>query len=359
MILNYIKDSKFIICLFGDIVINWVHYMDPFKLLIVDDEQYQIYKSRDCYFLYCKSDYKYLLELISNNKQNYYHWVITDFAEVDTLLSILDEINTIDYSIVNAMGETIFEDSPRKLNELKNYKHYFSCGDILKKVSDGLNVISDINNSDRMIIDYRYALIYFYVKCGYVYLNRDITITNNKKIGLFTYGKLTGRTWRNNFIDEIKDSNRLYLKSFSDEENFWFNMNNVSLHNISIIDYNEYAFNLIFETQMPFDDGNVHANFITEKTLKSLITGTSCYVLLQNQTYSFLTSCGFYFLNQEFGDYNLENYKKFCKFINESSDEVLLDFYNNTSLKSKNNKTLLYDYLYSYKEKEINLLINE
>ena len=67
----------------------------------------------------------------------------------------------------------------------------------------------------------------------------------------------------------------------------------------------------------------------------------------------------FYFLNQEFGDYNLENYKKFCKFINESSDEVLLDFYNNTSLKSKNNKTLLYDYLYSYKEKEINLLINE
>jgi hypothetical protein len=136
---------------------------------------------------------------------------------------------------------------------------------------------------------------------------------------------------------------------------FWSNQNNNLYHTPFLVDYNEYKFNLVFETQPPFDYSNVHSNFITEKTLKALMVTTPSYVLLQQDTYAKLVESGFYFLNQEFGEYNLENYQKFCIFLSEYSND---DLFNGAILKSGANKQKLEDYIYSYKEQEIKLLIN-
>ena len=75
--------------------------------------------------------------------------------------------------------------------------------------------------------------------------------------------------------------------------------------------------------------------------------------------YEQLTSNGFYFLNQEFGEYNFENYKNLCTFMNGCTSDELETFFNTTFEKSKHNKEKLEAYIYSYKEKEINLHIME
>jgi hypothetical protein len=357
--LDNIKDSKIIVCLLDDIATRWVHYLDPFKLLIEDNSNYIIYKSQECYFVYCRKDADFLLKHISylvNN--NYIHWVLTDFANVDKALYMIDHnvFNNFDYSILNHMGETIYEDSPRMLNKLINYKYYFSCSNILKSGIKNINTISEINNSDKMIMDYRYSLIYFYVKCGFNFFQRgqmNLSITDRKE-GVFVYGKAVDRSWRMGYLKDIINTGKAHIKSFSDEDMFWSNQNNNLYHTPFVADYNEYQYNLIFETQPPFDSGNIHCDFITEKTLKSLMVSTPSYVLLQYNTYNKLTDFGFYFLNQEFGDYNLENYQKFCIFLKDNNNDLFL----RAMLKSAKNKEKLEEYIYSYKQKEIKLLIN-
>jgi hypothetical protein len=333
--------------------------LDPFKLLIEDNSSYIIYKSEECYFVYCKKDVEFLLKQINDIvNTNYVHWVLTDFANVDKTLYLIDQkiFKNFNYSIVNHMGETIFEDTPRLLNKLINYKYYFSCSNILKSGANHINSFSEINDSDKMIMDYRYSLIYFYVKCGFNFFQKgqmNLSIIDRKE-GVFVYGKAVDRSWRKGYIQDIIDTGNSHIKSFSDEDMFWSIQNNNLYHTPFVVDYNEYQYNLIFETQPPFDNGNVHSDFITEKTLKSLMVSTPSYVLLQPNTYNKLTDFGFYFLNQEFGEYNLENYKKFCILLKQNNN----DLFNTAILKSAKNKEKLEEYIYSYKEKEIKLLIN-
>ena len=355
--INSIKDSKIIVCLLDDIAIRWVHYLDPFKLLVDSNHAYILYKSKECYFLYYKKDYTSLiLKLFDVCQNNYVHWVMCDFVNIDTALPWIDN-QGINYSILNHMGENIFEDSPRRLIDLKNYKYYFSCSDILKANPKHINSISDIQSSGKMVLDYRYSLIYFYVKCGFNFFQKgqmNLSITERKD-GVFLYRKAVDRSWREEYTQDIIKTDRAQIKSFSDEDMFWSNLNNNLYHTPFVADYNEYKFNLVFETQPPFDDGNVYSNFITEKTLKALMSITPSYVLLQQKTYNKLIESGFYFLNQEFGEYNLENYKNFCIFLKEYSND---DLFNSAILKSTTNKEKLEDYIYSYKEYEIKLLTN-
>lgn len=358
MSLSEIKNSSFIVCLVDDIALRWVHYLDPSKLLIDSNKNYSLYKSNDCYFLYSHKNYDYLYsKILELTKTNYVHWVITDFAMVDYTLEFLDnkKIENFDYSILNHMGETIFENSPRKLCSLHNYKYYFSCSDVLKANVNNTNVLSDIHLSGKLILDYRYSLIYFYIKCGFNFFQKGEMnlFVKDRKDGIFLYGKASSdRSWRNELINEIQLTNKLHIKSFTDEDAFWSTQDNNLYHTPFVADYNEYKFNLVFETQPPFEN---HSNFITEKTLKALMVQTPCYVLLQKSTYEFLVQSGFYFLNQEFGEYNLENYQKFCIFLKENSNENL---FNDAISKSTKNKETLENYIYSYKEKEIKLLTN-
>lgn len=258
------------------------------------------------------------------------------------------------------MGETTFEDHPRRLIDLKNYKYYFSCCDILKK-NYSYNQISELQYKDNFIINHLYSLIYFYVKCGFNYFNKGKLnfIVEQKEIGVFLYNKSDDRGWRNQFVNQLKDTNRVTIKSFSEEDRFWMNTNNNLLHTPFIVDYNSHRINFIFETQPPFDTSNVHAKFITEKTLKALMVETPSYVLLQKETYESLRNYGFYFLNEEFGEYNLENYEKFVKFLETCSNHKLLLLWQESSRKSEANKIKLENYIYSYKEYELKLLLNE
>lgn len=357
-----VLDTKIIVCLFDDIAIRWVHYLDPSKLLVSDESDYVLYKSKECYFLYYKKDYISLINFIKINHSNYYHWIVCDFTNVDKALKELDNLHVSDfnYSIINAMGETTFEDHPRRLIDLNNYKYYFSCCDILKK-NYTHNQISDLQNKNNVIINHLYSLIYFYVKCGFNFFNKGLLNfeVGHKATGVFLYGKSDDRGWRNDYINELKSTNRIVLKSFTEEDRFWMNTNNNLLHTPFIVDYNSNKFNFIFETQPPFDTSNVHAKFITEKTLKALMVETPSYLLVQKETYETLKNYGFYFLNEEFGEYNLENYKKFVKFLGECNDDQLRLLCSNSSQKSEENKIKLENYIYSYKEYEIKLLLNE
>lgn len=359
---NSIKDSKIIVCLLDDIAIRWVHYLDPSKLLHIENNDYMVYQSKDCYFLYYKKDYVSLINLIKVNHTNYYHWLLTDFANVDKALKELDNLHISDfnYSIVNAMGETTFEDHPRRLLDLNNIKYYFSCCDILKKTHNNRNEISEIQNGDNVIINHLYSLIYFYVKCGFNFfekgrLNFDI---GKRKPGVFLYNKNEDRGWRNYYSSNLINNNKTTIKSFSGEDSFWMEMNNNLLHTPFIVDYNSHWFNFVFETQPPFDISNTHARFITEKTLKVLMVETPSYILPQKETYNSLIAAGFYFLNEEFGEYNLENYEKFVIFLKTCNHVDLEVLFTKAFEKSKDNKIKLEDYIYSYKEYEIKLLTN-
>lgn len=354
-----VLDSKIIVCLCDDIVIRWVHYLDPSKLLQVDNNDYTLYKSRECYFLYYKKDYASLINFIKIHHANYYHWLITDFADVDKALKEIDNLYVSDfnYSIVNAMGETTFEDNPRRIVDLNNFKYYFSCCDILKKNYNS-NQISEIQNNKNVIINHLYALTYFYVKCGFNFFDKgNLTFDiGSRKPGVFLYDKNDSRSWRSYFSTKLNNTNKTTIKSFSEEDSFWMNMNNNLMHTPFMVDYNTYNFNFVFETQPPFDTTNTHARFVTEKTLKALMVETPSYVLLQKETYNTLKSFGFHFLNDEFGEYNLENYEKFVTFLNTCNDNQLQLLYINKLEKTKQNKIILENYIYSYKETEIKLL---
>jgi len=356
-----IIDSKIIVCLCDDIAIRWVHYLDPSKLLQIDNRDYTLYKSKECYFLYYKKDYASLINFIKIHHTNYYHWLITDFADVDKALKEIDNLYVSDfnYSIVNAMGETTFEDNPRRIIDLNNFKYYFSCCDILKRNYNS-NQISEIQNNKNVIINHLYSLIYFYVKCGFNFFEKgEYKIKfGERKPGIFLYNKNEDRGWRNYFSDILTKTNRTTVKSFTAEDSFWMNMNNNLLHTPFIIDYNTHYFNFIFETQPPFDTTNIHGRFITEKTLKAIMVETPSYVLLQKETYETLKTVGFNFLNDEFGEYNLDNYKKFITFLNTCNDSQLDSLYKSAIEKTKHNKIKLENYIYSYKETEIKLLTN-
>jgi hypothetical protein len=129
-------------------------------------------------------------------------------------------------------------------------------------------------------------------------------------------------------------------------------------------------FNLVVETQslLTFKSEKYLTDenkFFSEKTLKALMVSTPAYVLLQHDVYHSLKDYGFYFLNEEFGeyenensDYFTENYKRFCEWLTNASDSDMESLFNKAYEKSKYNKVKLEDYIYSDKVKEINLLIS-
>jgi hypothetical protein len=115
------------------------------------------------------------------------------------------------------------------------------------------------------------------------------------------------------------------------------------------------------ETQPPNEIKEYSNLFLSEKTLKALMVSTPAYVLLQYPVYQNLKEAGFYFLNEEFGEYDNsydENYNKFCEWLKKCSDTEFNEMFQNAYKKSINNKSILENYLNSDKEKEINLLIN-
>ncbi len=114
-------------------------------------------------------------------------------------------------------------------------------------------------------------------------------------------------------------------------------------------------FNLVTETQPQETHGVLTGLFFSEKTLKTFLVPTPSYVLLQEEVYNQLIINGFYFLNVEFNN----NYEEFCKFLKDCTDKDMDILFHNTYHKSESNKLKLEEYIYSKKQKEIDLLFSK
>jgi hypothetical protein len=353
-----LNNEYIIVCLMNDISIYWVHNLENNKEVIFEHDDFVVYKSNRCLYLYYKKDlnslYPYLIQLSDNN---YVHLVMTDFKDIDEAIEILDYKNKFDYSIVNHMGETLYDTHPRKVKDLKNIKYYFSCSDLLNDE----NEISDFQKTNKFIKDYRYSLTYFYFKLGFNFIQRgNLELKSNEnEFKFFLYTKSKKESQREKLIEMAISSDKIKSKEFNEQDQFWFNQNNSTHHSSFLIDYTLCKFNLVMETQPLTEQQNNLSRFITEKTLKTLLAPTPSYLVLQEDVYNKLKNFGFYFLNEEFGDYNFNNYEKFCEFLKQSNDQILNDLYNRTIDKSKQNKIKLEDYIYSDKTKELNLLLNK
>ena len=371
--LSDIRDKKIISCLISDFAMYWVYYLasDNEKVSVSKDYVISYSKKFDVYFVYFTTDNKdkvieYINKLIVNN---YVHFVMWKFRETRELVMYFEnnDLLNFDYSLVNNMSEIVFDDEPHNLNEYKKIKYFFACTNILERDKNHIHGNSKfpINNPTKFILDYKYSFTYFYTKLGFCYFQKGDHIIEiaNRKNKVFLYSKTQNRH-RTESINEALETGKIYEKSYTDEDYFWYFNNYNYYHTPFVIDYNSCKFNLVTET-LPLlkpNTGEEHiqtCKFFSEKTIKSLMVATPAYVLLQEEVYEVLKSYGFYFLNEEFGKYGYENYEKFCDFLKNASDKQLDDLFNRTYEKSKLNKIKLEEYIYSDKTKEINLLINK
>lgn len=360
-----LEDKKIIWCLKSDIVLYWVHNLTQNKIIYSETESCEIYYSSlyDVYFYYYKGDDSDELNItnnlvsLSSKYKNDVHVLICDFRCVDIVLKTIDVMERIKYSIVNHMGEMIYDYQPRKINELHNIKYYFSCSDLY----NDKGTKSNFQQTKKFIKDYKYSLTYFYFKLGINFIQLgDHTINpKNRKNKFFLYTKSKENSQRKELIDMLIDSGKVEQKEFNNSENFWFKYNNTTHHTSFIIDYNICKFNLVMETQPLEKHSHTLSNFCTEKTLKSLMVPTPSYIVMQKDVYYELKKYGFYFLNEEFGDYDFENYTKFCNFLNICTETDLDHLFSKSSRFSVHNKLKIEEYIYSDKQYEIKLLTNK
>lgn len=360
-----IKNKNILWCLKSDSALYWVHTLTQKKTFVDETDTHEIYYSDEynLYFFYYKEDdydENHIICDITKLKDdlnNHVHVLVCDFRSISKFLPLIDKINNINYSIINHVGEMVYENRPLKINELKNLKYYFSCSDLF----DENNSICNFQKTNKFIQDYKYSLTYFYFKLGFNFIQKGNHIINQseREDKVFLYTKANKNSQRQELIDMVLPTNRIKSKEFSEDDVFWFKINNSKHHTSFVIDYNTCKFNLVMETQPLQKNQNILSNFCSEKTLKSLMVPTPSYVTLQEDVYYDLKNYGFYFLNEEFGEYDFNNYKMFCSFLSNSSSVEFENLFIKSYEYSKLNKIKLEKYIYSDKIEEIKLLTNK
>jgi hypothetical protein len=362
-----LSNKNIIYCQQTDIAIHWTHHLTYDKKLISISRQHIIYYSEkfDVYFFY--SVFENYEEIIIDFKKlsqqkNFIHFLVCDFRGGDETLKYLEEnhIDNLNFSIVNHMGEVVYDTTPKNLKSLTKLKYYFSCSDVLKN-NGSVSEIADIQKSDKFILDYKYSLTYFYSKLGLNNIKQgDHVINNNNRLNkVFLYSKVKTNSQREVLVNMALDTGRTQTKEFNTEDWFWNYANYNSNHISFIVDYNICKFNLVMETQPLTKEPNKLSKFVTEKILKSFLVPTPSYVVLQEDVYRDLEEYGFYFLNKEFGFYDYSNYEKFCDFLKNADDFEINELFVKTYNSSMQNKQKLENYIYSDKIKEIKLLTNK
>jgi hypothetical protein len=361
------KYKNIIYCQQTDIVIHWVHHLTSDKKLYSVSDKHIIYYSEkfDLYFFY--STFEDYNDIIINLKEltkqeNYVHFLVCDFRGGNEILNYFEEndLHNFDFSIVNHMGEVIFDTKPKNLIYLNKLKYYFSCSDVLSIKKFG-SEIAEIQKTNKFILDYKYSLLYFYSKLGLNNIKTGEHIINNENRlnKVFLYTKVKSGSQREILINMIKNNSRIKTKEFDTEDWFWNYANYNNNHISFLIDYNICKFNLVMETQPLTKEKNNLSRFMTEKTLKSFLVPTPSYVALQEEIYRDLSNYGFHFLNKEFGDYDFSNYERFCNFLLNSNDKEIDEMFVKNYSYSKLNKLKLEEYIYSDKVEEIKLLTNK
>lgn len=360
--IDQIVDSKIVLCVSTDIVLYWVYYLSPNSEIVSVSNNYIVFRLNDG---------EYIVQITNGNEntvmnivnllteKNYVHFVLCDFDKVNHYITKFEteEINNFNYSLVNYMSETVYDNEPRPLNKLTKIKYYFTSTNVLSK-NGNKNVVSDFqtNMGNRFILDFSYSLTYFYTKLGFTYFQKgDHLFTNSDRLNkVFLYSKSISLI-RDKSINNAVSTGRIYEKKYTEEDWFWYFNNYNQYHTPFVVDYNSCKFNLVTETQPQETHGVITGLFFSEKTLKTFLVPTPSYVLLQDEVYNQLISNGFYFLNVEFNN----NYEDFCKFLRDCTDKDMEMLFQNTYHKSRFNKLRLEEYIYGIKQKEIDLLFSK
>jgi hypothetical protein len=360
--IDKIVDSKIILCVSTDIVLYWVYYLSPNSDIVSVSNNYIVFRLNDGEYIVqiTNSNENTVMNIVNLlTEKNYVHFVLCDFDKVNHYITKFEseDIKNFNYSLVNYMSETVYDTEPRPLDKLNKIKYYFTSTNVLAR-SGNQNVISDFqtNMGNRFILDFRYSLTYFYTKLGFNYFQKgNHLFTNSNRLNkVFLYSKSINST-RDKSIKEAIETGKIFEKTYSDEDWFWYFNNYNQYHTPFIVDYNSCKFNLVMETQSQESNGQLVGLFFSEKTIKTFLVPTPSYVLLQEEVYKQLISNGFYFLNVEFNN----SYKDFCDFLKNSGDKDMDELFELTYHKSKSNKLRLEEYIYGEKQREINLLFSK
>ena len=366
--LTDIKEKKIISNVSDDVCNYWVQSLTNDLKLIDSNTNFKLFYSDlfDFYLLnFERKNLNTIVDTINKIKEhNYIHFIISDFANVNEFINHLDNIDShnFDYSILNYYSEVLFDNTPYDFKTLKNYKYFFTSTNLLTREDNTIkesNFVSQIGN--RYILDYKYSLIYYYIKLGFCYFQKGEHLFENckRQNKVFMYTK-TKDVNREHQINLAIDTGKIYNKEFDQKDWYWYHNNYNNYHIPFIIDYNICKLNIINETNpVVFNDTKNESQFLTEKTLKGMMVPTPSYLLLQHDVYKELKEYGFYFLNEEFESIEIENYKNFCNFLKISDDNDINNLYQKTKFKSEQNKILLENYISSDKTKEIKLLLNK
>jgi hypothetical protein len=360
--IDNIVDSKIILCVSTDIVLYWVYYLSPDSNIVSVNNNYIVFRINDGQYIIqiTNSNENTVMNIVNLlTEKNYVHFVLCDFDKVNHYITKFEseDIKNFNYSLVNYMSETVYDTEPRPLDKLNKIKYYFTSTNVLAR-SGNQNVISDFqtNMGNRFILDFRYSLTYFYTKLGFNYFQKgNHLFTNSNRLNkVFLYSKSINST-RDKSIKVAIETGKIFEKTYSDEDWFWYFNNYNQYHTPFIVDYNSCKFNLVMETQPQESNGQLVGLFFSEKTIKTFLVPTPSYVLLQEEVYKQLISNGFYFLNVEFNN----NYKDFCGFLKDCGNKDMDELFELTYHKSKSNKLKLEEYIYSQKQREIDLLFSK
>lgn len=360
-----LENKKIISFVADDCCKFWVFSLTKNIELINSTNSYELFFSE-------KHDF-YILNLTHKNfnsissfvdkiiKKNFLHFILSDFDDVKTYINYFDEIdnNNFSYSLLNYFSEILYDDDPIDLTKLKNVRYFFASTNALSKNNKiQSSFIESLGR--RYVLDYKYSLIYFYFKLGFCYFQKGKHLFENcrRQDKVFMYSK-SKDPFRQEQIKMALDTGKIYEKKFDNDDWYWYQHNYNNYHIPFIIDYNICKINIVIETNpISYDGDDNLPYFLSEKTLKAIMVPTPSYVLLQKRVYDELIRCGFYFLNVEFGDQGIKNYREFCLFLKNCSENDINDLYHKTKSLSEKNKELLETYIFSDKTREIEMLFN-
>jgi hypothetical protein len=358
-----IENSKIIIAI-GNDSIYLTYNIDTNKKLIFENQVSSLYflENENCY-LFLNNNRVFI-----NEFKNYIDPLLKQFliknkihillsAESnDELSKIIQFINanyqnsSIKYSIVMIAGEIYSE------SFLKNIDDTLFKGVITSTYNS--NIIDVLTDKEKYNLNYLHTLTYFYILAGYYLgVEDENVLTNNEKFPkIFYYSK--SNEWREEFINMFEEhipSEFLYPKHYSDNIKYLnkFLPYERTIHfTTSFFDYTICMFNLTFES-------STYDGYMTEKTLKAIISNTPTFLVVNDDVYKSLTNYGFYFLNDEFeGDTIREKYSNFVDYFKKCDETKIKNLYDATSIKSINNRKLLYKYIYSPKVKELKYIVD-
>jgi len=354
-----LKGEKIICCGQKDNSSFFVYNLCKNKTKILEDEHCIIYYSDDYkfYFYFIKNIFNngILFSQLKNlSKNNYVHYIFSD-ANNTFITNFIErnmDFTNFDYSIMYYPGEFLMDNHPFKISEYNHLKYFFSS---TRTINEENWFTWEYSNKDKFFFDINYGLFYGVFKVGFNFTNSsDLDVELNRLNKVFVYTKAENRVGRIDSVKQIENIDRFYVKKFTEDDFFNFKLNAPAIHFPNPLDYNKCKFNLVLET---LDFTYDMTYFLSEKTVKGLMYNTPFYVNANSYLIERLQEKGYYILNEEFEGKDFENYKNFCKFMNNCSDDEFDNLYDVASKRAKDNKIKLFEYIYSDKVNEIKLLI--